>query len=142
MAYEPHPNEPPRTPRNAQRPESGPLEHEYQADPELTEGPASGSRIAIMAVAIALLLGLVFYGLNNASVGPTQPTSTATKTQQPDKNIAEQTKPPVAPGVRDVTPSNTAPGVTTGTAPASPQQQAPSDATQLPKAPEGSGTAK
>jgi hypothetical protein len=40
----------------------------------------------------------------------------------PTNNIADSnTKPPVAPGVRDVTPTKDNPGVTTGAAPARPQ---------------------
>ena len=36
-----------------------------QADPELGEGPASSGKVALFAVAVALVLGAVFYGLNN-----------------------------------------------------------------------------
>jgi hypothetical protein len=40
--------------------------------------------------------------------------------------MAEQnSKPPVAPGVRDVTPYNNQPGTTTGAAPAQPQSSSP-----------------
>ncbi len=39
-------------------------------DPELAEGPAIGGRIALFAVAVALVLGAVFYGLNNSSIIP------------------------------------------------------------------------
>jgi hypothetical protein len=93
------------------------LDNELQADPELAEGPASGGRVAMFALAIALVLGAVFYGLNNSSVnqaGTSPPTSTAQNT--------ERTSPPSAPtGMRDVTPrSNSEPGTTTGAAPARP----------------------
>jgi len=93
------------------------LEGELQADPELAEGPASGGKVAMFAVAIAVVLGAVFYGLNNSTVnqaGTTPPTSTAQNT--------ERTSPPAAPtGMRDVTPrSNMEPGTTTGAAPARP----------------------
>ena len=44
------------------------LDNELQADPELAEGPASGGKIAMFAVAIAVVLGAVFYGLNNSSI--------------------------------------------------------------------------
>ncbi len=90
------------------------LDNELQMDPELAEGPASGGRIALLAVAIALVLGAVFYGLNNSSVHNAG-TSTAQNTQG---------SPPAAPpGMRDVTPraNNNTPGVTTGAAPAQPQ---------------------
>jgi hypothetical protein len=93
------------------------LDSELQPDPELAEGPASSGRIAMFALGIAVILGAVFYGLNNTSINQasTSPTPTAQNTAQ--------TSPPVAPpGMRDVTPGpNTAPGVTTGAAPARPQ---------------------
>jgi hypothetical protein len=44
------------------------LEREGQFDPELAEGPASNGKIALFAFAVALLLGAIFYGLNNTSV--------------------------------------------------------------------------
>src|ERR1700754_1049457 len=40
---------------------------ELQPDPELDEGPASSGKIALFALGIALVLGAVFYGLNNTS---------------------------------------------------------------------------
>jgi hypothetical protein len=89
------------------------LDNELQADPELAEGPASGGRVAVFAVAIALVLGAVFYGLNNSSINQAGTSPTAQ---------TAQTSPPAAtPGMRDVTPrANTEPGVTTGAAPATP----------------------
>jgi hypothetical protein len=96
------------------------LDSELQPDPELAEGPASGGRIALFAVAVAVVLGAVFYGLNNTSNNPTG--SNTAQTTPPNQSTA-QTSPPVPPGVRDVTPhNNMAPGVTTGAAPAQPQQ--------------------
>jgi hypothetical protein len=90
------------------------LDNELQVDPELADGPASGSKVAMFAVAIAVVLGAVFYGLNSSTINHAG-TSTAQNTTQ--------TSPPAAPpGMRDVTPrSNTEPGVTTGAAPARPQ---------------------
>jgi hypothetical protein len=94
------------------------LDSELQADPELAEGPASGAKVAMFALAIAVVLGAVFYGLNNSSVNQAG-TSPATSTAQ----NTERTSPPAAPtGMRDVTPrTNTEPGMTTGAAPARPQ---------------------
>jgi hypothetical protein len=91
------------------------LDNELQPDPELAEGPASGGRIAMFAVAVALVLGAVFYGLNNSSTTPTG-TSTA-------QNTTQSSPPAAPPGMRDVTPrtNNMAPGTTTGAAPAQPQ---------------------
>jgi hypothetical protein len=88
------------------------LERELQADPELNEGPASGAKIALFALGIALVLGAVFYGLNNTSV---HQAGTSSSTAQ---NAAPTSPPPAAPGMRNATPrANTGPGTTTGAAP-------------------------
>src|SRR6267154_1728349 len=95
------------------------LDNELQADPELAEGPAGGAKIAMFAIAIAVVLGAVFYGLNNTTInqaGTTPPSQTAQ---------TQPANPASPPGMRDVTPkSNTQPGMTTRAAPASP---APAD---------------
>src|ERR1700726_897965 len=76
---------------------------ELQPDPELAEGPASSGKVALFALAVALILGTVFYGLNNSTVnqaGTTPPAQTAQQTQP--------ASPAAPPGMRDVTPrSNT-----------------------------------
>src|SRR4051795_13128584 len=97
------------------------MDRELQADPELGEGPASGGKVAMFAIAIALVLGAVFYGLNNTSMNPAGTGSTATA---PATQSTAQNNPAApAPAVRDVTPrSNTEPGMTTGAAPAQPAQ--------------------
>jgi hypothetical protein len=94
------------------------LDNELQPDPELAEGPASSGKIAMFAIAIAVVLGAVFYGLNNSSVNPGT-SSTAQNTTQ--------SSPPVAPpGMRDVTPrANSNPGMTTGAAPGAAPQTPP-----------------
>src|SRR3954451_13086280 len=92
------------------------LETELQPDPELSEGPASTAKIAMFALAIALVLGAVFYGLNNTSVNNAG-TSSTTQTSQ----SAPPPAPPATPR------ANTDQGVTTGAAPARPQT-APSPA--------------
>jgi hypothetical protein len=93
------------------------LDNELQADPELAEGPASGGKVAMFAIAIAVVLGAVFYGLNNTSVNQAG-------TTPPEKTAQTQSANPAAPpGMRDVTPkSNNQPGMTTGAAPARPEQ--------------------
>jgi len=117
----------PRNPNDPYRPDMADdelrrterLDRELQADPELSEGPASGGKVAMFAVAIALVLGAVFYGLNNTSMNPA---GTSTATAPATQNTAQSTAPA---GMRDVTPrSNTEPGVTTGAAPSRPQQPA------------------
>lgn len=112
------------------------IDNAMQPDPELVEGPASGSRVALYAVAVVVLLGAVFYGLNGGAMNPNDSATraasqsspatqdTAPKAPAPTNNIADNnSKPPVAPGVRDVTPSsaNSEAGSTTGSAPARPQ---------------------
>jgi hypothetical protein len=106
---------------------------DLQPDPELGEGPASSGKIALFAVAIALVLGAVFYGLNNSSTGNNQASNTpATQTAQ---QTAPATNPAAPPGMRDVTPrNNTAPGVTTGAAPSKPA--APADTPAAKPAPD------
>jgi|SRR5665213_2647389 len=93
------------------------IDNQLQMDPELAEGPASGGRVAIFAVAIAVVLGAVFFGLNHSTIDRPGTSSTA-------QNAQPSSSPPAAPpGMRDVTPrANTEPGVTTGAAPAQPQK--------------------
>jgi hypothetical protein len=87
---------------------------ELQADPELNEGPASSGKIALFALGIALVLGAVFYGLNNTSVHEAQ-------TAPPTIAQSQPAAPQAPPGMRDVTPrTNAQPGTTTGAAPSNP----------------------
>jgi hypothetical protein len=101
------------------------LDNELQPDPELAEGRASGGRVAMFAIAIAVVLGVVFYGLNNSSINQAGTSSIAQKAA-PTSTAQNNTQPPAAPpGMRDVTPrGNTPQGVTTGAAPAHPQTPA------------------
>src|ERR1700737_4795559 len=91
------------------------LDNELQPDPELAEAPANGAKIAMFAIAISIVLGAVFYGLNNSSVnqaGTTPPSQTAQ---------TQPANPAAPPGMRDVTPrANGPPGMTTGSPPARP----------------------
>ena len=85
------------------------LEREAQFDPELAEGRASTGKVALFALGVALLLGAVFYGLNNSSI---HEASTAPPTQ------TAQTQPANP---------NSQPGMTTGSAtnrPTPPQSSA------------------
>jgi len=98
---------------------------ELQPDPELREGPVSSGKIALFAVGLALILGAVFYGLNNTSVKEAQTTPPAQTAQT--RNAAPVGAPP---GMRDVTPgANNAPGMTTGSAAnrPTPPQSAPAN---------------
>ena len=89
------------------------LEREAQFDPELAEGPASNGRIALLALAVALILGAVFYGLNNSSV---HQASTSSPAQ------AAQTRPANP---------NGPPGMTTGAATNRPIPQSSSTGSEL-----------
>jgi hypothetical protein len=124
MAYERNPNEPYRSnPADApyragsaddEYRRAARLDDELQPDPELSEGPATGGKVAMFAVAIAVVLGAVFYGLNNTSINHAGTSSTA-------QNTTQSPAPAAPAGMRDVTPRpNTSPGTTTGSAPASP----------------------
>jgi hypothetical protein len=84
MAYKPNPNDPYGTDlsedeiRRQARLNS--LDNELQPDPALAEGSPSGAKIAMFAIAIAVVLGAVFYGLNNTTVnqaGTSPPSQTA-----------------------------------------------------------------
>jgi hypothetical protein len=121
MAYERNPNDPyrPNVDLADDELQRMRLDRELQADPELSEGPASGGKVAMFAIAIAVVLGAVFYGLNNTSMNPAGTGQTTAQTQS--------ASPPAPTGMRDVTPrTNTEPGMTTGAAPARPQQPAAS----------------
>ena len=116
MAHQPIPNDPYRPPRPIDEPSRAGrrLDNDLQPDPELAEGPASGGRIAMFAVAVAVILGAVFYGLNNAPIHQAG-TSRANR-----PNTRRRLAPAAPPGMRDVTPrSNAQPGMTTGAAPGS-----------------------
>src|SRR3979490_1229921 len=124
MAHERNPNDPYRSADDPYRSNltdddirrQARLDSELQADPELAEGPASSGKVAMFAIAIAVVLGAVFYGLNNTTInqaGTTLPAQTAQ---------TQPASPPAAPpGMRAVTPrANDQPGMTTGAAPARP----------------------
>ncbi|MGJ5181425.1 hypothetical protein ACQR16_32130 [Bradyrhizobium oligotrophicum] len=90
-----------------------PLDSRLQPDLEPTTAPSSTGRIAAYALGIALLLGAVFYGLNNMSVRNDQATTTPTSQSASNPNGST---------------SNSSPGVTTGAA---------GDRTTPPAAPNG-----
>src|ERR1700710_2110130 len=103
MAYERNPNDPyrPNVDMADDELQRMRLDRELQADPELGEGPASGGKVAMFAIAIAVVLGAVFYGLNNSSMNPA---GTGTATAPATQNTAQTTSPAAPSGMRDVTP--------------------------------------
>ena len=103
MAFERNPDDPNRrNPADDEYRRAARLDNELQPDLELGEGPASGAKVAMLAVAIALVLGAIFYGLNNTTINQAGTSSTAQN--------SSQTSPP-APR------ANTDQGMTTGAAP-------------------------
>ena len=93
------------------------LDTELQADPELAEGPAGNGRIALFAIAVAVVLGVVFYGLNNSTINHAGTSSTA-------QNSTQSTAPATSR-------ANTNQGTTTGAAPAQPQMPPATAPTQM-----------
>lgn len=61
---------------------------EIQRELNVADGPASGGRLALFAVAFIAILGVVFYGLNNS---PNTPQSTPTAQTTPATPPAGQT---------------------------------------------------
>jgi hypothetical protein len=123
MAYERNPDDPYRSDDELRR--AARLDTELQSDPELAEGPASTGKVALFAIAIAVVLGVVFYGLNNSTINHAGTSSTAQNSTQSSPSAAP-------PGTRDVTPrANTDQGVTTGAAPARPQMPPATAPTQM-----------
>lgn len=97
------------------------IDNDLQVDPELAEGPVRNGRLALFAVGIAIVLGLVFYGLNNTSM--TRQNVATTPTPANTQRSAETSPPAAPPGMRDVTPrANSQPGTTTGSAAPAPNQ--------------------
>jgi len=77
-------------------------------DRDLDDTASSGGKVALFAVAIALVLGAVFYGLNNTSTHQAANPPPAQTAQSP------QGLPQSPPGTPR---ANTQPGTTTGAAP-------------------------
>lgn len=68
MANKPSSKTPYRSERSDEIDPAVRTDSELQPDPVLQEGRASSSRITLLAFAVAIVLGFVFYGLNNSNV--------------------------------------------------------------------------
>lgn len=114
MAYRPNdPNDPFITPPSADapRPMTDPVLEPNRYD---EDSGISGTRIALYAVAVLAIVGALFYGMSAT-------TTTDRAANPPANNMASERPATPPPAVRDVTPrNNTAPGMTTGSAPAQP----------------------
>ena len=104
MPYQSNPNDPHRAGRSEE--EMLRRDNELQADPQLAEGPASGTKVTMYAIAIAAVLAAVLYGLNNNTVDQAS--------SNPPSETARQTQPASPAGPSGKT--NTEPGMTTGAA--------------------------
>lgn len=86
------------------------------------ESGISGTRIALYAVAVLAIVGALFYGMSGT-------TTSDTAGNPPASNMAAERPVTPPPAVRDVTPrNNTAPGMTTGSAPAQTPPETPAPA--------------
>jgi uncharacterized protein HemX len=86
-------------------------------DPETAGTSGDGAKIGLVAIALALLMGAVFYSVSHSNVNEAaNPPSSQTAQNQ------SGALPQAPPGMRDVTPRrpNTDPGMTTGAAPSQP----------------------
>lgn len=138
MAFERNPDDPSRSDRASEdllRRRAELLDDKLQADPELAEGPASGSRIALFAIALVAILGAVFYGLNSSTTTP-EPASTAqtTPAAPAGSNTALAPRPPAGQTTGQAPSTGQPAGQTTGAAP-TPAQPSPPAPAPAPNAP-------
>jgi hypothetical protein len=110
MANERNPNDPYRSGLSDDDFGRPTRDSELRFDPEGRD-PISGAKVAMFAIAIAVVLGALFYGLNNTSVHEAQ-------TSPPSQTAQSQPQSPQAPA--GMPRANTSPGMTTGQAPARP----------------------
>ncbi|MBV9530274.1 MAG: hypothetical protein JO283_04160 [Bradyrhizobium sp.] len=82
---------------------------ELQPDPELAEGPASNSKILLLALAAALVLGALFYGLNNTRIHEASTAPPAQKAQPQAANPNNQTGMTTGSATNRPTPPKSAP---------------------------------
>lgn len=132
MAIERNPNDPYSAATNDEllRRRSEQFDSDLQADPELAEGPAGGGRIALFAIALVAILGVVFYGLNNSSTSPeTTPTAQTTPVSPPTGTAQAPRAPSGQTTGSSMRPAEPAPPpAANNPAPAAPQNNsAPSD---------------
>jgi len=108
MAYQPtDPHRAPLSEEEIRR--QARFDNELQPDPMLDESGPSGGKVTMFAVAIAVVLGALFYGLNNTGVHQAT-------TEQGARTAQTEGTNPAAPK------ANNAPGTTTGAAPSRPAQ--------------------
>jgi hypothetical protein len=129
MAIERNPNDPYSAATNDEvlRRRTEQFDNELQADPELAEGPASGGRIALFAIALVAVLGVVFYGLNSSSTSPDATPTAQTTPASPSGGTAQAPRAPAGQtttgsAMRPAQPAS--PPAANNPAPAAPQNNA------------------
>lgn len=125
MAIERNPNEPYRgnpTDNELLARRANQFDEKLQADPELAEGSASGGRIALFAIALVAILGVVFYGLNSSNMPNSTPTAQTTPASPPASGMAQSPRPPAGQTTgSSMTPAQPAPPAAEAPAPVAPQ---------------------
>lgn len=98
------------------------FEREAQVDPQLSEGSASSAKITLVALGIAVVLGVVFYGLNNSNIheASTAPPAQTAQTQPANPNKQPGTTTGAA--TNRPAPAQASPKETQSNQPASPGQ--------------------
>jgi hypothetical protein len=91
------------------------VDEEFQADPNLSEGPATGGRIALFAIAIIAILGAIFYGMNTSTTDNSPTQTTTTKPSSPSTTGSAP-----APSQPSNTPAPSQPSNTPAPAPSAP----------------------
>lgn len=88
MAKKPVSKDPPRSDRGDETDRAIRSDSKLQPDPILQEGRPSSSRATLIAIAVAVVLGLVFYGLNSSNFrrGSTAPPIQTTQSNSPAPN--------------------------------------------------------
>lgn len=131
MAIERNPNDPYSAANDeVLRRRAEPSDNDLQADPELADGPSSGGRIALFAIALVAVLGVVFYGLNNSSRSPeATPTAQTTPASPSPTGTAQAPRAPTSQTTgSSMRPAEPAPPAANNPAPAAPRNNAaPSD---------------
>lgn len=92
MAIQRDPNDPIRDDNEPLRRADRRFDNELRTDPAISEPPGSSGRIALFAIAVVAILGMVFYGLNSPTT-TTSPTAQTT-TPAPVTNDTAATRPP------------------------------------------------
>ncbi len=85
MANKPFSKDPPRSERSDENDRAIRSDSKLQPDPLLQEGRPSSSRATLLAIAVAVVVGLVFYDLNSSNFKRSSPAPI--QTAQPSSRV-------------------------------------------------------